>query len=296
MIFENKIIKGKGKYIPITIITNEYLERTGTNSKWIEENLGIKERRIEIVYSQFHMGVFSAIKAIKNAGLSVSDIGAVIVSCSSPSHFAPSMASQIIGKLGISVPAFDINAVCSGFVYALQLACLLDYNNVLVIATERYSAITDWESRDCVYFGDGAGAVVLSKGKGRIIINLYADGTSGEAFIAPVGDTYSIKGGLVYKKAVEVLPNAAHIILGEAGIELSDIDYIIPHQAGIRVLREIAEKINYPMDRFVTIMDKYANLASASIPVAMCEVDADNLLLLTIGSGWTWGAAIIQKQ
>lgn len=299
MIFENKIISGKGKYIPQDTITNSILEYTsGTNAKWIEDTLGIKERHLAQDYEHVaDMGYMAGYEAVKNAGISLYDIDAVIVSCSSASHFAPSIACQILHRMEMSVPAFDINAVCSGFLYAIELGCLLNYNNVLIIATEKYSAITDWSNRDCVYFGDGGGAIVLSKGNGRIITNLYADGKSGEAFIAKPGNFYTIKGRMVYDKAMEVLPSAIKKALKEAHIDnINTIDYIIPHQAGKNVIRALMKEIDYPMERCVTIMDKYANLASASIPVAMNEVDGNNLLLVAIGSGWTWGTVIIQKQ
>ena len=298
MVFENRIIRGKGRYIPFETVTNPMLEfHSGTNAKWIFKTLGIRERHIAKNYEHVaDMGYMAGLEAVKDANMLLYDIDAVIVSCSSASHFAPSIACQILSRLELSVPAFDINAVCSGFLYAIELACSLHYNNVLIIATEKYSSITDWSNRDCIYFGDGAGAIVLSKGDGRIITNLYADGKSGEAFIAKTGSYYTIKGKMVYDKAMEVLPTAIKKALKEAHIDnINTIDYIIPHQAGKNVIQALMESIDYPMERCVIIMDKYANLASASIPVAMNEVDGNNLLLVAIGSGWTWGTVIIQK-
>ena len=298
MVFENRIIRGKGRYIPFETVTNPMLEfHSGTNAKWIFKTLGIRERHIAKNYEHVaDMGYMAGLEAVKDANMLLYDIDAVIVSCSSASHFAPSIACQILSRLELSVPAFDINAVCSGFLYAIELACSLHYNNVLIIATEKYSSITDWSNRDCIYFGDGAGAIVLSKGDGRIITNLYADGKSGEAFIAKTGSYYTIKGKMVYDKAMEVLPSAIKKALKEAHIDnINTIDYIIPHQAGKNVIQALMESIDYPMERCVIIMDKYANLASASIPVAMNEVDGNNLLLVAIGSGWTWGTTIIQK-
>jgi 3-oxoacyl-[acyl-carrier-protein] synthase-3 len=190
--------------------------------------------------------------------------------------------------MGIQVPAFDINAVCSGFIYGLEIACSLPYDKVLLIATEKYSAITDYDSRDCVYFGDGAGAVVVAQGTGTIITDIRADGQSGDAFVSKVQQKYSIVGRKVYDKAMEVLiPMMTY----------KKIDYVIPHQAGLALLRNLINHAGYPVNKLVTVMDRYAYIASASIPIAMNETkDVLNkrLLLVAIGSGWTWGTAIIK--
>ena len=304
MIFKNKEIKGVGKFLQEHILTNQNIEVfvPETTHEWIYKNLGIRERHIAHNNTVVNMGDVAACIALENAKLNISDIDAVIVSCSSPSHFAPSISNQIINKLGIEVPAFDINAVCSGFIFSLEIACHMlesnGYNNILIVATEKYSDITDWRNRNCVYFGDGAGAVIVSKGEGTIITNIYSDGKSDDAFVAKSGKFYDIIGGKVYKKAVEVLPDAIKKILVEANMSIDDIDYMIPHQAGINVLIEIAKKVNLPMKKCITVMDKYANLASASIPIGLCEIENiknKNLLLVAIGSGWTYGTAIIIK-
>jgi 3-oxoacyl-[acyl-carrier-protein] synthase-3 len=301
MIFKNKIIRGIGTYIPDTVIDNETLAATiPTTDKWIVDNLGIRERRVFVGGDVADMGLLAARQAIYTASITPAEVDAVIVSCSSPSYLAPSVASKIIDKLGITVPAFDINAVCAGFVYAMELGCLMldgGYKNVLIVATEQYSSITDWDSRDCVYFGDGAGAIVLTRGDGTITTNINANGKSEDAFVVPVGEKFRINGHRVYNSAVEILPEAINKILAERNMTIKDIDYIVPHQAGIRVLRDIAAKSGFDMKKCVTIMEKYGNIASASIPVALeriWPIYNENILMVTIGSGWVWGTAIIE--
>lgn len=281
--FKRNII-ALGSYLPAEICTNFDL---GADNQWVHENLGILERRLAAKHETVaYMGMRAAEQALFRAGIKPAEINAVIVSTSSTSHNAPSIACQIINMMGIQVPAFDINAVCSGFIYGLEVACSLPYDKVLLIATEKYSAITDWDSRDCVYFGDGAGAVVVAHGTGTIETSLFADGKSGDAFVSEVGKKYTIKGRKVYDKAMEVLPD---MIRGYKGFT------VIPHQAGLVLIRYLMAAAK--VDNYVTVMDRYANLASASIPIAMAETeDVLNkpLVLVAIGSGWTWGTAIIR--
>lgn len=295
MKFENKKILSVGAYTPPTKVSNCDLE---LNDEWVRENLGITERRVSMV-SVAEMGYRAAEKALD--GIYKEQIDAVIVSCSSTSHNAPSVASQICGMLDIKVPNFDINAVCGGFVYALELGCTMiqsgGYQNILIIATERYSQITDYSTRDCVYFGDGAGAIVLTEGQGTITTVIDGDGDSGDAFVAPVGETFSIIGRKVYDKALDVLPTAVDTTLWLSGRFIDEIDYVVPHQAGLGLLKALALRIHCPFEKFVTIMDKYANIASASIPMALAERPEllnKKLLLVAIGSGWTWGVAVIE--
>lgn len=300
MIFNKIHISGVGRHLPSTIITNKDIEgQCGTNDKWVFDNLGIKERRIGD--SVVNMGLSSIEEAMRSAGIKPSDLGAVIVSTSSSDKLSPSVATQIIGRLCIDRPAFDINAVCSGFVYALQVACCMiscGYNHVAIVATERYSSITDWGHRDCVYFGDGAGAVIVSKGNGTINVSINANGESGNAFSVAVGGKINMIGSKVRDNAVAILPKAIQEMLTETGLCISDIDYIVPHQPSINILLSLSEKLNIPFHKVVTVMDKYANIASASIPIALCEVypiGGRKILLATVGAGWTWGVAIIEQ-
>jgi 3-oxoacyl-[acyl-carrier-protein] synthase-3 len=294
-------ISGRGKYLPQRSIPNEDLPNA--DSQWTFDNLGIKERRQsnwneDVVF----MGHKAGGLAVLDAGIQFRDIGLVIVSCSSPSNNAPNISSQIIALLNIKTRAIDINVVCTGFLYALETACAYIEtgitDNVLVIATEQYSSITDYSSRDCVYFGDGSGAVVVSRGSGTMRFNLTADGKSGDAFVCETRSNFTMVGSKVYSKAMEVLPRSISYILFDAGLDIEDIDYLVPHQAGIRVLQDLCKEIKLPFDKCITIMDKYANLASASIPVALNEIEIRDktILLAAIGSGWTWGSAIIKQS
>ena len=305
MKFYDKKILSFGSYVPTQVITNHDLAaKVATTHEWVRDHLGIHERRIEENMFVAELGALAATNAILKWDKSVENIDAVIVSCSSPSHFAPSISNQIIKILGIQRPAFDINAVCSGFVYALELGCSMlnsGYKNILIVATERYSTITDWTSRDCVYFGDGAGAVILGHGDGEIVTRLYANGLSGNAFVARAGQKFSIVGRAVFDEAMRVLPSAVQNVLNEAGMTISDIDVVLPHQAGLVLVRRLMQEIGMNPSRCVTVMDKYANLASASIPIALDELQTKRgeeltMLLMTIGSGWTWGTAIIHQK
>lgn len=304
MIFKDKKIQSVGMYVPPRILTNGDMSKMcDTSHQWIHNNLGIHQRHIADDESVTYMGFMAASRALLLGNISKEEIGAVIVSCSSPSHFAPSVSCQIINMFNIQVPAFDINAVCSGFVYALELGCHMinsgAYDKVLIVATEKYSSITDYTSRDSVYFGDGAGAVVLSRGKGRITTKIFANGLSDDAFISTSGGKYTIKGRKVLDAGLELLPGAIKSTLGEINMPLGGIRYIVPHQAGIVLLRRLMQEIGFPPERCIMIMDRYANLASASIPVALFESREINILsypimLMAIGSGWTWGIAVVE--
>ena len=297
---ENVNIAGVGSALPKRFYNNVDLPGATTESaQWVEDNLGIKSRGITR-QPMVDMAYMASLRTIEGSDLEMNMLDMVIVSTSSASHHAPSISSQLIEKLGIECPAVDINAVCSGFVYGLDMACRYlaqgDITDVLVVAVEQYSSITDNNSRDNVYFGDGAGAVWLYRGNGTIYTNIYADGKSDNAFRCRTGGTYEMVGRKVYDRALEKLPKMIYHALNEASLSIPKIDYMIPHQASIRVIRDLSEEVGMPMDRVVTVMDKYANIASASIPIAMAEVDINDktLLLVTIGSGWTYGTAIIQ--
>jgi len=301
MIFEGIRISGIGRYIPEDVLTNKQLENIcETNSKWIFDNLGISERHVGD--SVVDMGLHALDESLLSAGVAMSSLGAIIVSTSSPEKLAPSVAAQIVGFWGVEIPAFDINAVCSGFVYGLNLACCMiaggGYDNVAVVATERYSAITDWGDRNCVYFGDGAGAVIVSRGNGKITVNINANGKSQEAFNVKVGGKIQMKGRMVRDNAAIILPKAIKATLDEANLDISCIDYLVPHQPSIKILQSLASSVHISFDKVVTVMDKYANIASASIPIALYEItpiEDKKILLAAIGSGWTWGTAIIEQ-
>ncbi len=232
----------------------------------------------------------------------------MIVATSSPDKISPSTACIIADKLNIDCPCFDVNSVCTGFLYGLNIASPLieaqAYKNILLIATETYSKITDINSRDCVYFGDGAGAVVLtSSDTGWITTEVYSDGKGKDGFMTPIGSTFIMDGKAVFEAGTSKLPLAINKVLSDSGLVVDDIDYMVPHQPGIKMLKVISEKVGLPFEKVVTVMDKYANIAAASIPIALDDAiksdkikQGQTILLASVGSGWTWGAGIIKFE
>jgi 3-oxoacyl-[acyl-carrier-protein] synthase-3 len=179
-----------------------------------------------------------------------------------------------------------------------------EYKTILLIASETYSKITDTNNRDCVYFGDGAGAVVLSESSnGWISTQVYSDGNGKDGFVTPIGSTFIMDGKAVFQAGITNLPIAINKILKDANLSIEDIDCLIPHQPGIKMLEAIANKIELPFNKVITVMDKYANIAAASIPIAMdthLKLDkiknGDLLMLASVGSGWTWGTGLIKWE
>jgi 3-oxoacyl-[acyl-carrier-protein] synthase-3 len=302
-------IKGIGSYVPSTIITNKLLsEKFGVNETWPETHLGIKERRWVTEELTSDLGYKAAIRAVEDANIDLKDIDLLILATSSPDKIAPSTACIIGEKLNISCPCFDINAVCTGFLYALNLSTSLiesgEYNNILLVASETYSRITDKNHRDCVYFGDGAGAVVLSKSKtGWLSTKIHSDPTGKDGFVTPINSTFIMNGKEVFRAGSTKLPIAINEVLDKLKVNIHDIKHIIPHQPGIKMLQSIAETLQYPFDKVITVMDKYANTAAASIPIALDDAvksgkihNGDLLILCSVGSGWTWGAGVIKWE
>ena len=310
MKFNNVGISGIGSYLPPTLRTGKEIESLAdTNEEWIYSKLGIKERRNALNLTPSDLGVKAALEALKDANLSKDDIDMIIVATSSGEKTSPSTACIIHNKLAPqhNIPAFDVNAVCAGFVYALSLAGSLinskTYKNILVIGTEVYSKITDWKDRNCVFFGDGAGAVVISnsnKGWMSVELNANGGGTGMTGFTLKPGQTYKTNPKEVWNQAVSVLPNSITSILNSNGLSVDDIDHFVPHQASINMLKLIADKVDLPHTKLRTVMDKYANIAGASIPIVLDDIKhqgmlnkGNKLLLTAIGSGWAWGSVIL---
>lgn len=301
-------IIGIGSYTPNKVITNKYIDslNVGTNSEWTKENLGIEERRV--VENEFpsDLAYFAAINAISDAGIDKEDIDLIIVATSSPDRISPSTAIIMTKKLGIKKPAFDINAVCTGFVYGLQLASSLintkQYKNILLIGADAYSRITDWTKRDCVFFGDGAGAVIISEvNNGWISTDLYGDASGQEAFTCHHSGTFQMDGKSVYDFGTKVLPKTIKKSIEDLGLSKDEIDWIIPHQPGHKVLLKTAEILNFPIEKIVFNMRNFANTAGASIPMALDFLykqnkikNGDILVMPAIGSGWTYGVSILK--
>jgi len=324
-VIRNVKIIGTGSFVPEKIYTNEYLETIlPTSSQWIYENVGIKERRIASDnQATSDLAAIAGERAIENAGLRNEDIDLIIVATATPDRKAPSTAAFVHNKLKtINAAAFDISAVCSGFLFAMSTASQYIstgiYNNILVIGADTFSKITDWKHRNSIFFGDGAGAVVLSSAnvmEGFLAYRIYTDTTNEMlGFTIPgggseiplhinnIGEQYfQMNGKAVFETAIKALPKAINQVLEDTGLSIADIDLMIPHQPSIRILQKTAEIIGLPFEKVMTNMDKYANTSGGTIPILLDEVNkagkiekGKNILFAAVGSGWTYGAAIIK--
>ena len=311
MIYNNVGILGTGSCLPSKILTNQDIEKNvNTTHDWINTKLGINERRIIETELPSDIGYNAALLALESANLTINDIDLIIVATSSPEQISPSTACIIHNKFNIekNIPAFDINAVCSGFVYAINLVSPLIsfgvYKNVLIIATEAYSKITNWDDQHCVFFGDGAGAIVIGTSTDGWIsceINANGNGTGMTGFKLPIGGPFVMKGKEVWNQAIKVLPQSIKNILKISNTNIDDVDLIVPHQPSINILKIIANELGIPMSKVKTVMDKYANIAGASIPIALDDAvknneikKGDTIVLTAVGSGWTWGSTILK--
>lgn len=325
-IVRNVKIIGTGSYTPDTVYSNKYLESiVDTNAEWIEKNLGIKERRIaDKNQCTSDLASQAALRAIENSGLTKDDIDLIIVATATPDRLAPSTAAIVQDNIkAYNSVAFDIAAVCSGFLYGMSVASQFIaagiYDNVLVIGADTFSKITDWSRRDCVFFGDGAGAAVISNGnvnEGFLAFRLYTDGRGKLNYTIPAGGSelpateetvkqglhyFQMNGRAVYETATEVLPKAINQVLNDTGLSIDDIDYLIPHQPSIAILRKTAEILGLPWERVMTNMEKYANTSGGTIPILLDEVNkrkklkkGNTILFAAVGSGWTYGASILK--
>ena len=310
MIYNNVGIIGVGSYLPNKVVTNYDLENNiNTTHTWIKDKLGIDERRIA-EESPSEMGYKAALKALESANLVIDDIDLIIVATSSPEKISPSTACIIHNKFNITknIPAFDINAVCSGFVYAINLMIpLISYKvnkNVLIIATEAYSKHTDWDNQHSVFFGDGAGAIVLGYDEeGWMSFESSANGkdTGMTGFNMPLNAPFIMRGKEVWEQAIKVLPISIKSVLEKSNIKPNEIDMLIPHQPSINILKIVADEVGLPMSKVKTVMHKYANIAGASVPIALDDavtnnqINKGNIIVFTaIGSGWTWGSTILK--
>ena len=328
-VVKNVKIIGTGSYIPETIYTNQYLETIiPTNDAWIRENLGIKERHIVADNeTTSDLAAQAAIRAVQDARLTVDDIDLIIVATATPDRKAPSTAAIVQDKIkAYNAAAFDISAVCRGFLFAMSVGSQYIasgvYNHVLVIGADTFSRIIDWERRDAVFFGDGAGAAVLSAAnvtEGFLAYRLYTDSSNKKfGFTVPAGGSempineealakrlqyFQMDGRAVFDSAVSVLPKAISQVLADTGLSIEDIDLMIPHQPSIKILRKTAEIIGLPFEKVMTNMDKYANTSGGTIPILLDEVrksgkikSGNIILFAAVGSGWTYGAAIIKWE
>lgn len=314
-------ITGTGSAFPRHRATNTDLR---ASDEWVRDRLGIEERRIAADDETTSvLATDAARRALKAAERDPADIDLVIVATATPDMLAPSVASMVQAELGaVGAAAFDVAAVCSGFMYGLGIASAFIESRraqrCLLIGADTFSRITDWTARDRVFFGDGAGAVVMepgSPGEGMLSFVLHSDGTGRDGFSVPspaphrcgaeppaaVAPTFSMDGQAVYRTAIKVLPEAIDAALDAAGVAPEEVALVVPHQPSVRILEETASRVGIPFDRFVTTMDRYANTAGASVGVAFDEAastgrlnDGDVVVVAAVGSGWTWGAGVMR--
>ncbi len=313
-------IVGTGSYLPEKVLTNQDLERfVDTSDEWIRTRTGIRSRHVAAEGQlASDLALPAAQRALAAAGVQASEIDLIIVATTTPDMIFPSTACILQAKLGVAgCPAFDIQAVCSGFIYALTTANLFiksgQAKRALIIGTEVYSRILDWNDRGtCVLFGDGAGAVVLaaSETPGILATKLHADGSHRDHLAVPGsvcggkvwGTPYvRMEGGAVFKFAVRVFEEVAHEVLADANLTVADIDWFVPHQANIRIMEATARKLHLPMEKVIVTVDHHGNTSAASIPLALDEAVRDGrirqgqtVLLEGVGGGFTWGAALLR--
>lgn len=322
-------IVGTGSYVPEKVLTNKELESmVETTDEWITTRTGIRERRIATLESSTDMAVHAGERALENAGVSAADIELVVVGTVTPEMTFPSTACFVQSRLGIKsgVPAFDLSAACSGFLYALDVAEKYIVSGVvkraLVIGVDRFSQIIDWTDRStCVLFGDGAGAVVLSgtKGKSGIMAsNIHSDGRKWDMLYAPgkggsclFGKTSSkdeprppylaMSGNETFKVAVRTMVASIKEALKAARLNVDDVKLLIPHQANQRIIEATRQRLKLPKERLFMNLDKYGNTSAGSIPIALDEAyrqgrikRGDIILFVAFGGGLTWSSAALR--
>ena len=303
-------IRGMGYYVPDKVLTNFDLEKmVDTSDDWITTRTGIKERRIAGSESLTDMAYRASLEALESAQIDPQEIDAIILATLTPDLGFPASACLLQARLGANrAYAFDISAACSGFLYGLEIASSMlssrRAKTVLLVGAEKLSQIVDWTDRaTCVLFGDGAGAVVLSsEGEGELLASVMrSDGNYWEILYAERCGYIKMKGKELFKLAVRSMADVCEEVLQRAGVSTQDINLIVPHQANIRIIQALAEKLNVPMERVYSNIHKYGNTSAASIPIALCEAykegklkRGDLVLLTAMGGGLTWGASLIR--
>ena len=324
----NAIITGIGKYAPDNVLTNKDLEEmVDTSDEWIRQRTGIRERRIaDEDTPTSELALKSAREALKDANLPAEKLDLVLVATVTPDMFFPATACLLQEELGAEkAAAFDLEAGCSGFVYALSVADQYissgTYENILIVGAETLSKIVDWEDRStCVLFGDGAGAAVLQPGSEGGILStiLGSDGSGGESLYIPGGGSLNpateksvadklhyikMEGNQVFKFAVKKMGSASLEVLEKADLEPDDVDFFVPHQANTRIISAAADRLNLSTENVIVNLPYYGNTSSASVPIALAEAveegrinKGDLLVLVAFGAGLTWAAAALEWQ
>jgi len=318
------LILGCGSHLPARILTNQDLAaRIDTSDQWIQERTGIAQRHVaadgELTSD---LAVAASREALSKAGMSGNDLDLIVCATSTPDQTFPATATRVQAQLGMTRgAAFDVQAVCSGFVYALSVADNFlrcgQARTALVVGAETFSRILDWNDRGtCVLFGDGAGAVVLqgtqvtgsAEQPGVLSTHIYSDGRHHDALYVDGGPSSTqtagflrMQGREVFRHAVVKMAEAIDAALLHNGLKPGDIDWLVPHQANIRIIEAMAKRLDLPRERVVVTVDKHANTSAASIPLALAEATADGrikrgdlVLLEAMGGGFTWGSAVLR--
>jgi 3-oxoacyl-[acyl-carrier-protein] synthase III len=321
-------IVGTGSYVPERILTNDELsQRVDTTDEWITTRTGIKERRIAAKdeYTS-DMGARAALAALEQANIKATDIDLILLATASPDMHFPATACFVQTKIGaVNAACLDVSAACAGFLFALEIGQQFvtshTYDTVLVIGAEKLSSITNWTDRNtCVLFGDGAGAAILQhrdeKSHGVISTCIGSDGNYTDILYMPGGGcrqpitaenahqhlhTIHMVGKEVYKQAVTSMLSAAKKALEQAGLTIDDIACVIPHQANLRIIEAIAERLKIPIDRFFVNLDRYGNTSAAAVAIALDEANrsgrvkpGDYILMIVFGGGLTWSSTVIE--
>lgn len=317
-------VAGCGSYLPAEAVSNDELaKRVDTSDEWISKRTGIKQRHLAAAGElTSDLGINAARAALEHAGATVDELDMIVCATTTPDETFPATATRIQAELGMTRgAAFDIQAVCSGFIYALAVADNFircgQARSVLVIGAETFSRILDWEDRGtCVLFGDGAGAVLLraangadgSADRGILSTHVYSDGRHHDALYVDGGPSSTrttgvvrMEGREVYRHAVVRMAEAIDAALESNGMTPGDIDWLVPHQANRRIIESMAKRLNLPEDRVVITVDRHANTSAASIPLALCEAVSDGriqqgdlVLMEAMGGGFTWGSALVR--
>ncbi len=318
------IVIGCGSYLPERVVTNaELARRVDTSDEWIRKRTGIRERRIASDDQKTSdLAINAAQEALKAAGIGANDIDLIVLATTTPDETFPATATRVQAALGMAKgAAFDVQAVCTGFIYALNVADnfikLGQANTVLVIGAETFSRILDWEDRTtCVLFGDGAGAVVLqcleqenhTEIRGILSNHLHSDGRYNDCLYVDGGPSSSkfvgklrMKGSEVFRHAVNNMVSVLEEALNSNNLSAKDIDWLVPHQANKRILDRTAQKLKIAPEKVVITVDRHANTSAASIPLALSEALADGrieegdiVIVEAMGGGFTWGASLIR--
>ncbi|HDR7797088.1 beta-ketoacyl-ACP synthase III [Bacillus tropicus] len=303
-------ILGIGRYVPEKVVTNHDLEKImDTSDEWIRTRTGIAERRIaDDTIDTSYMAVEASKKALEDAGISGEDIDLILVATVTPDRAFPAVACVIQEAIGAKhAAAMDLSAACAGFMYGMitaqQFIQTETYKNILVVGSDKLSKIVDWNDRNtAVLFGDGAGAIVMgavSEGKGVLSFELGADGSGGKHLYQ---DEYVMMNGReVFKFAVRQLGDSCLRVLDKAGLTKEDVDFLVPHQANIRIMESARERLNLPQEKMSMTIEKFGNTSASSIPIAMVEElqngriqDGDLIILVGFGGGLTWGAVALR--